>query len=60
VIKRKPNKWEWHAAHILAVRDTDEILLEGKRPLAGPNLTWEYNIKADVKKQGIKMCIRVI
>jgi hypothetical protein len=44
----------------LAVRDADETLLEGKRPLVGPNLIWEYNIKAGVKKQGIKMCIRII
>jgi hypothetical protein len=46
--------------HTLAVRNTDETLLKGKRPLAGPNLTWENNIIAGVKKHGIKMCIRVI
>jgi len=32
---------------------TDETLPERKRPLAGPNLTWEDNIKAGVKKQDI-------
>jgi len=51
---------EGHATHVLTVRDTDETLLEGKRPLAKPNLTWEDNIKAGVKEQGLKMCFRVI
>jgi hypothetical protein len=46
-----------HVARMRDMRNAYKILvgkLEGNRPLARPRRRWEYNIKVDLRKTGLK------
>jgi hypothetical protein len=53
MIKSRRMRWAEHVAHTGERRGVYRVLvgkLEGKRPLGRPRLTWEDNIKMDLKK----------
>ena len=58
MIKSRRLRWAEHGDRLEEDRSDFEIVTDkptGKRPLGRPRLTWEYNIRMNLKEIGINI-----